>query len=251
MGKRKREAEAKKAVHPASRVPKYAGLGATTTVRAAGLKEKKGVDTTFNSSGNVLATTNTNSQITPVNLIQSGSNSWQRVGRKVQLKSLRIGGLVRFRWWSGDQRTHGETFRMVVVFDAQPSSGSIPTWDTIFGTTDQSGTESSDFNRPVRYDNMQRFRVLRDVTMDMWPRTVEVTASSPTYADYTKHFDEYIRLDGLETVFSGQSAPMTIADLSTGALYIGYRASANVTATSAEDRFFLVEDSYARLRYTD
>jgi len=250
MGKRKRDSDQKKRKHPKHREPKYAGLGPTIAARAAFLKEKKGVDTSVDSSGNVLATTNSNSQIIPVNLVRAGANSWERVGRKVQLKSLRVGGVVRFTWKGASSTCHGESFRLVVVFDAQPSSGTVPTWDTIFGTTTQAGTEASAYNVPPRYDNMQRFRVLRDVTVDMWPQFNYYSLTACT-GDYVKAFNEYIKLDGLETVFSGQSAPMTISDLSTGALYVGYRATANVSTGGEGDRSFDVENSYARLRYTD
>jgi hypothetical protein len=138
----------------------------------------------------------------------------------------------------------------VVVFDAQPSSGTVPTWATIFGTTTQSGTEASAYNVPPRYDNMQRFRVLRDVTMDMFPHFTTSAGAIGTPSSYVKQFDEYVKLDGLETVFSGQTVPMTISDLSTGALYVGYRATVNQSGSGSE-RFFGVENSFARLRYTD
>jgi len=58
--------------------------------------------------------------------------------------------------------------------------------------------------------------------------------------------DEYIKMPDLETVFSGASSPMTIADISTGALYVYFRAYNQSTGVS-EAQF----TGNARLRYTD
>ena len=56
--------------------------------------------------------------------------------------------------------------------------------------------------------------------------------------------DEYVKLNNLESVYSGQSTPMTIADISTGALYFVARSQL-VTASS------ITIDAIARLRYKD
>ena len=53
--------------------------------------EKKGLDTNLYIAS-VINTSNTNTNCFVVNLIQQGSGSWNRVGRKVNLKSLRIKG---------------------------------------------------------------------------------------------------------------------------------------------------------------
>ena len=65
---------------------------------------------------------------------------------------------------------------------------------------------------------------------------------------YPISFDEYIKLNNLETVFSGQSIPMSISDISTGGLYIFFRALANQAGIA---QISVSSLSNARLRYSD
>jgi len=99
--------------------------------------EKKGVDTSIALTP-VIATTNTNASSFVLNLIQAGNGSWNRVGRKVHLKSLRLRGHLRWLYGNnaGTNNLDANAVRMVVVWDKQPSGGAIPTFDAIFGKTD-------------------------------------------------------------------------------------------------------------------
>jgi len=211
--------------------------------------EKKGMDTPL-TIGTVLTTTNTNGDILPVNLIQQGTGSWNRVGRKVHLKSLRIRAVVKAV--VNQDQTTGEIYsgavRMVVVWDKQPSGAALPSFDTIFGKTSQAGTESTTYLDPIRYDTMDRFQILRDKFIQMNPGVypdTQIGGGSNVYVMYDK-FEEYIKLGAAkETLFSGQSSPMTIADINSGALYVIFRADAQTVSVN------ITADSYARLRYTD
>ena len=78
----------------------------------------------------------------------------------------------------------------------------------MFGFTGQDGTEGTSMYAPIRYDNMDRFSILRDVTYDPQPGAKAQTA--PDVVTYYNTIDEYIRLGDRECVFSGQSNPMTI-----------------------------------------
>ena len=169
--------------------------------------ELKGVDTGLSVSP-VIATTNTNGNITAVNLIQQGAGSWNRVGRKVHLKSVRI--CITATCFTAIAATtfdiESNRLRMILVWDKQPS-GTLPTFDTIFGRTDQTGSESSTVNDPLRYDNTDRFRVLRDIRL---VSNVEATPASGGTTNLYEHqivCDEYIKLRELETVYSGQTSP--------------------------------------------
>lgn len=210
--------------------------------------ELKGVDTVLDiAAGSVLATTNTNGASFVLNLIQPGNGSWNRVGNKVQHKSVRIRARVDQLYT--DATTTGNivanTLRMVVVWDQQPSSGSIPTFDTIFGKTVQDGTESTEFYDSLRYDNTGRFKVLSDSFVDSNPALFNGAAGSTDQVNNTYYCDKMVNLSGLTSVYSGQSAPQTIADISTGAIYIFFRAAANDTANRWQ------VDGVARLRYYD
>lgn len=208
--------------------------------------EVKGMDTDI-SLNPVIATTSTNASSFVLNLVQQGAGSWNRVGRKIHSKSLRIVGNLQIT--SAPTVATGvgseNLIRMVVVWDQQPSGGSIPTFDTIFGITAQDGTESTpDVTCPPRYDNMDRFRVLKDCTYSNRPAFVSSLGSGPA-SNAVIPIDEYLKLSGQETVFSGQSNPMTIADISTGAIYVYFRTLNNQAFTTG------LVDAIARLRYTD
>lgn len=196
--------------------------------------EKKGVDTEL-TLGPIISTTNTNGSAFVLNLVQAGTGSWNRIGRKIQLQSVRLKGSVIVAYapsvTTGD--LYDELVRMVVVWDKQPSGGAIPAYDTIFGRTLQDGSELCQYNDNLRFDNMDRFQVLRDVILDTAIGATPPLGGTQNLVRNLVPFDEYIKLNNREVVFSGQSSPMTIADISTGALYVYFRAAANALRRSS------------------
>lgn len=202
--------------------------------------EVKGVDNQIDYTP-VIATTSTNAGIFVMNLVQQGNGSWNRVGKKIRLKSLRLKGFATFTNLTS-MPVLQNAVRIIVVWDKQPSGNAIPNFDAIIGGTDQSGTESSGFMWNVRYDNTERFSILKDEVMTS---DINVLVSGAT-ATSQVCFDTFIKLKNLVTIFSGQSAPMTIADISTGGLYVCIRAQAqNASQTVA------IVNSSTRLRYYD
>lgn len=205
--------------------------------------EKKGVDTIM---GGVVQkeTDNNNGFFTP-NVIAPGNGSFNRVGRKVYCKSLRIKGNFHSVHALEAGSTLSNTLRMVVVWDKQPS-GVLPLFNTIFGNTVQSGIESATgILDPPRYDNMSRFQVLREKTWDLNPGGA---AGSADTLQIHCSIDEYIKLGSRETVYAGESATSTIADISSGALYVIFRAFHEQTIGLTQ---VILNNVIARLRYTD
>lgn len=210
--------------------------------------EIHGTDTDVSQAA-IIATTSTNASSFVLNLVQAGNGSWNRKGRKIKMLTLRLKGTfditVTPTFATGAMNTNLVTMR--VVWDKQPSSGTIPTYDTIFGITAQDGTESCpDVMCPPRYDNMGRFKVLldRNYGESAMPFFIPAFGTAPSNIVHIP-CDEFLKLKLPETVFSGQSAPMTIADISSGALYLYFRTQFNVAATTA------AFDGIARLRFLD
>lgn len=207
--------------------------------------EVKGVDTAL--SGTIIASTNSNAGITIVNPVQAGTGSWNRIGRRITMKSLRITGALQTIYLP-DSVTGAfavPCIRMVVVYDRQISSGTLPNFDAIFGRTDQAGTETATVFDSLKYDNMDRFAIIKDCVYSQEPGIIE---SGGTTNSMTHHWavDEYIKLKGLETTYASTSNPITSADISTGGLYVIFRSNADaVTNRSAPDNMT------ARLRYYD
>lgn len=211
--------------------------------------EKKGFDTILGSHGGTsgyLDTTGTNGDIYPLNMVSPGNGSWQRVGKKLLLQSIRIQGQLYSFTQNNMTYVTGNTVRMIVVYDKQPS-GNIPIFSDIFGRTSQTGvgeTEDTRISDPLRFDNTNRFRILRDITYDMNPM------SSGDDGDFVVTYqtvDEYIKLNNLETQYSGQSVPTTQSDISSGGLYVIFRASNDVPTVS----YALPRNLACRLRYYD
>lgn len=210
---------------------------------------KKGMDTPLAINTPIINTTNTNGNCFVLNLVQQGAGSWNRVGRNVYLSSVRLKG--SFIWlYSAHQITNGNNVRMVVVWDKQPSGTAIPTFDTVFGRTEQDGTETCQYLDPPRYDNMDRFEVLRDKVYDFTPKAnYWIVGGANEDIREIVHFDEYIKLQKRKCTYSGQSQPMTIADISSGALYIYFRGL--VSGGTDYSNVTVSAQSVARLRYVD
>jgi len=214
--------------------------------------EKKGMDTRVDAV-DVINTTTTNEYIV-ANLVHPGNGSWNRVGRKIYCKSLRIKGWLTWETTVNSGSVDGNTLRMVVVWDKQPS-GVAPVFSDIFGYKEQDGTEAcSAITDQPKYDNMGRFQILRDITTVVNPATGffnEITAGADHEMNISlgQHLaiDEYIKLGNRETCFQGESTPQTIADISTGGLYVIFRAIHN----SEGQNEFALQDMVMRLRYTD
>lgn len=213
-----------------------------------GGRELRGCDTNLAIAlASVLDTVTTNGASFVLNLIQQGTGSWNRIGRKITMKSVRIKIAAICRHFQNNQDITASLLRAVVVYDKQPSSGAIPTFDTIFGSTDQQGTETGAILDNLRYDNTGRFRVLSDKIITSTP-SAPIGIVNGDFQDAQYYCDEYINLKGRESIFSATNNPSTIADISTGALYIFFRANANTGATSY---WQIQSTSTARLRFYD
>ena len=210
--------------------------------------ELKGVDTSIVATS-VLATTNTNGNILVLNLIRPGTGSWNRVGKNVRLKSVRMYGTIQLRVnpnvTTGDIQSN--KIRMCLVWDKQPSGNAIPSFDTIFGTTDQAGTETSDVLDPLKYDSQRRFQILWNKVIALNVPSYFAAGGTFDYWTINRQFDKYLDLKNKTTLYSGQSSPQTIADIDSGALYLVYRAQTTSNYTLVQ----VLDDSFARVRYYD
>lgn len=197
---------------------------------------------TLISHTDITATTNSNAFSDVLNTIEVGTGSWNRIGKRVIPISLRIKGLIAYvsAPTSAGHNTQGTSLRMVVVHDKQPSGGSAPAFDTIFGYTESDGTEGVLYLSNIRYDNSDRFTIIRDYYRDLNP---QVLAEDGTENIDSRIYmvDEYMQLKGIHSVYQSNTSV-----ISSGAIYVYFRvALADVAHTSAD---FLGE---ARLRYYD
>lgn len=170
--------------------------------------EKKVID--INSTS--YAVENTGTQLQLLNGCVAGSQIFNRIGRKINLKSLQIRGFI-----FGDASTGVTRVRMVIVFDKQ-ANGAAPTWANIMQSQNIAGTTASDVNAMVNLDNRDRFEIIRDLTYTLGPWSDTATQS---YAAGTQivNIDEFMKLGNRETVYNAGTAG-TIGDIQSGSLYM-------------------------------
>lgn len=152
--------------------------------------------------------------------IQQGAGISQRIGNKISLKSLRI----RFDIAPTLQSVEvNSSARLMVIYDRNPN-GAYPLITNMLANNKQDGTTGNGIMwSSVNCNLMDRFVVLMDEFVVLPPITNGgVNGNFLTGPTSEKSFkiDRYIKLKGLETVFSGTASPLTIANVQVGALYL-------------------------------
>lgn len=166
----------------------------------------------------VYAVENTGTQLALLNGCVAGSQNFNRIGRKIQLKSLQIRG-----YFLATDDTVANTFaRMVIVYDKQPN-GAAPTWANIITSQNIAGTTSSTATDMVNLDNRDRFEIIRDKTYTLSAKDTTATqaySGSPTIICV----EDFVKLGKRETCFNAGTAG-TIGDITSGSLYVFFIAS--------------------------
>jgi len=111
---------------------------------------------------------------------------------------------------------------MLVVWDKQPT-GALPAYSVIMSNTDNAGAVTSDYQSFVNMDYRDRFEIIRDRNF-VFPLIVN-TATQAVSSGGDSIFDvaEYIKLSHEITFNAGTAG--TIADITTGALYLVWVSS--------------------------
>lgn len=200
-----------------------------------------------------LALNNTGS-ITTLNMVQPGAGFWNRQGRRLYMKSVMID--LNIEPLSVARNAVSDTAKIALVYDSQ-CNGAVPTQGDIWLDYDQSGNQVANSLSSINLNNRDRFLILRHWTLDL-PAITTTATGVPTTAfpnaiqmvtaggdsKYGGHIREYIKLKGLVTQYKSDSNPCTIADISTGALYLVTLA----TNASGFDGFNIPEFN-CRLRF--
>lgn len=197
---------------------------------AARSSEVKGVDVTINDA-NIGADLSTNDDTYLLNGVQQGTGCFNRIGKKIKLKSLRLKGYFQALYTPNDEsgRVDGVSVRMVVLYDNEATGTTLPVGTDILQNLDQGGaTGNTNLLALPNYFNMERFRILRDMTISLNPGTVgyQIAASGTTTGEgqlsVQVPIDEYIKLEGLDTVYSATANPVTYEEINKGALIVRF-----------------------------
>ena len=206
----------------------------------------KGVDV-LSTDADVFTNMANSTHVYPLNLIQAGTGSWNRVGRVLTMRSIRIRHNIRYTLAATSANSLSRSFRYLIVYDKQPN-GTLPVKTDIIQYKDQSGTETGNWNGFLSYDNMQRFTILKDDTINFDPklRTFDNTGTPTQQIELEKNLECYIRMNHI-TNYKSENSPAQISDISTGALYLVWLTDNPGAVAGATMRV----DALSRLRYTD
>lgn len=189
-----------------------------------------------------------------LNNITQGADARQRIGRKIQIKSIRVrvsarinddfitqvpvtnNVLVQYDTKSLSY-AKGQSARLVLVWDKQPN-GSIATSSMVFKA--QNGKLGTD--AMMNLDYRDRFVILADETRALAP-----------FGTGCVHFDIYKECD-LTTIFSSTVADQQISSIQSGALYaffLGDVETVTPVLTPPIENTIRSEYNMCRLRYLD
>lgn len=189
-------------------------------------------------TNNTFQTTAAGGTFNLLNAVPLGSDLFQRVGRKIKMKSLRIRGCLI---GTATASVGDGILRIIVYYDAQPNGQSPLITDLI---QDSNNSAPTSVRSEMNMNNRARFQILRDYQM-MAPTTVGGQFSF--ISDPIEHpiqFDMFIKLKGLEAMYNATNGG-TISDITSGAIGLVCIQDTTVTAAS------LICAYTTRLRFYD
>lgn len=156
----------------------------------------------------VTVTASTTNNIYTLNFVATGSDAYNRVGRKINVKSIQI----KARFVPSGNAAINDMVRLMVVYDRQGYQGAI-TFADIVKSTDSAGLTSSTVYDHKNPDNESRFKILMDQTWNLPQNAASIDSSVLT--DYTKGtmIDKYIKCNTMTDFQAGSNIP------DTGAIY--------------------------------
>lgn len=185
----------------------------------------------------------TASNIILLNGVQTGSGFFNRVGSRIEMKSIHIRGQI-----VNAVTAISGGIRMLLIYDRQPN-GALPVISDILQSRDQAGTAATSGVSEINLDQRDRFMILRDTKLytPSVTNTAGVLTNGPQFPGVDSMFDidQFIKLKGLTTHYSGTANPVTIANINTGGLYAAF-----LTSTGGNDSCWQFTGGY-RLRYND
>ena len=174
---------------------------------------------------------------TLLNIPINGPEMYQRVGRKMYMKSLHVRGFCL-----NVATSLQDMGRIIIFYDSQPNAA-VSNIAALLQDSNLAATTSV-FSE-INLNNRERFKIIRDhqIMLPAVTNTAGVLTNGPLTLDpikSTMNIDMFIKLKGLETIFNGVNGG-TIADITSGSLYM-------LTVSNATGWEF---SGTTRLRYYD
>lgn len=193
-----------------------------------------------------------------LNNMQEGVSSYQRVGRKINMKSILIRmAVVDLPALVLPANADVVVVRLALVYDGQSNGGFPSQADLFAGIIASGGTPTYHILAPVNLNNRDRFLVLKD---KIWTfpvaNTGSMAAASANYAmpgRYPMGLKWYVNLKGLETIYSVSNPLATLmqaAGITTGGLFL-YIDAVSMNEAGVSTSLDLDAQTCSRLRFYD
>jgi len=207
------------------------GFGATAPAYAAGA---------LNSTGLVI----------PLNMIVAGSSFFNRIGRKIEMKSIRVNGVIA-QVGAVTRTAPLDYGRIMIVYDRQVNAA-LPLISDILNNVDQGSNNYSSAAGGgligINLNNRDRFLVLADRRIMLPQCTLTagvISAAFPVDGTQDMIIDDFRKMANLTCHYKADSNPAVIGDIVTGGLYLVTLAS---NAAGAENWSYQWN---SRLRFRD
>lgn len=157
-----------------------------------------------------------------LNLVTEGTSFYNRVGRRIRMKSVTItGSLARS---ANTVTTGGEYLRVLLIYDRQPN-GNFPGPTDVLLDYGADGTTGATSFSGMNMNNVERFAILRDKRIAVVSNDPTAGSNGATVASVTGTVDPsiywHVKLKDLETHYKGNTTPQPlIGDIATGALIL-------------------------------
>ena len=184
--------------------------------------------------------------ITTMNICVIGSDNFNRLGKKISMKSVHIKGLWEPTYNNAAPNT-GECMRCIVIYDRQTNKA-VPTLGDLFSDYGSTGVVGNSFFANINLANRDRFSILSEWHQDFMPIGINgaVSASTIILEPQTLFVNKFIKLNRLETVYNANNS--VIADINTGGLYLVIIA---LLATAGNNNVAWQFNFNQRLRFYD
>jgi len=172
--------------------------------------------------------------------MSSGTESYQRVGRKITVVGIRVRGIIRRRIDNSD--AFPQNVRMIIYLDKN-GNGDVNFNDICGYTNFLTGGEGSDFTSSVKFDRAGRYKILRDKVWNMGPVQVESAGAAGTDSIAV---DEYLFFKPGTIVTEYSGATNAASDISQGAVGVMFITDNQYSTTEPA-----IQSGTCRLWYRD
>lgn len=182
-----------------------------------------------------------------LNFIQVGSSMFNRIGRKIEMRSVKLNAFMTIISAITRATTGPDYMRVSIVYDRQ-TNGSFPTQSDIYQDTEQSGANTDSATSGINMNNRERFVTIMDIRFSAPQATATAGVLTNVYPNsycVGSHVNEFRKLRGLTTHYGADSNPAVVGDIRSGGLFIVSRGSNAAGAELFQMNWNL------RMKYTD